>query len=134
MAWREFFTHNRWQKLGSLGLAILIWLTVNADLGMERTGYHDPTRVRHFENIPVGVLSTGGDSDRFRINPETVLVELHGEPETLRRLNASDVEVYVNLADAGPNNTNMARRIHVRAPGIRHAEAMPEEVRIERIP
>ncbi len=130
--WRDFFTHNRWHKLGSLGLAVLIWLTVNADLGMERSVYHDPTRVRIFENVPVGVLSSGGDSDRFRIRPESVVVQLHGEPGSLRRLQPSDIEVYVNLADVG-SNTNVTRRIHVRAPGVRHAEATPEEVVIERV-
>jgi YbbR domain-containing protein len=132
MAWREFITHNRWQKLGSLVLAVLIWLTVNADLGMERVTGLDPNRVRTFENVPVGVFAVGGEDARFQIKPATVNVEVHGEPGALRRLQTDDLEAYVNLANAG-TGTNLIRRVHVRAPGVRHAEAMPEEVRIERI-
>lgn len=133
MAWREFLTENRWQKVGSFVLAVLIWFTVNADLDLQRLSDGVGPRVRTFQDVPVALLGAADDASRFRIEPSRVAVELHGRPDTLRLLSASDLEVYVNVGDA-QGRTNFGRRIHVRAPGVQHAEAMPEEVRVERLP
>jgi YbbR domain-containing protein len=133
MSWPDFISRNRWQKLGSLVLAVLIWLTVNADLGVERFTARDAARVRVFEHVPVSVLAPGNDAGRYRIEPARVAVEVHGEPAALRGLQPGDLEVYVNLSTSVAA-TNAVRRIHVRAPGVRHAETMPEEVHVSRLP
>jgi len=132
MAWRDFITENRWQKVGSFVLAVLIWFTVNADLDLQRLAVGDLPGVRTFENVAVGLLGNNDGASRFRITPTAVTIEVHGRPETLRLLHPEDLEVYVNVSDA-QGRTNFARRIHVRAPGVQHAEAMPEEVRVERV-
>lgn len=132
MALRDFLTENRWQKVGSFVLAVLIWFTVNADLDLQRLSEGAGPRVRTFADVPVALLGTPDDATRFRIAPATVSVEVHGRPDTLRLLRPEDLEVYVNIADS-QGRTNFGRRIHVRAPGIQHADAMPEEVRVERM-
>ncbi|MFZ4818520.1 MAG: hypothetical protein ACOYLU_07710, partial [Limisphaerales bacterium] len=80
MAWRELLIQNRAQKLGSLALATLIWLTVRSNLGMDRLASNESFRVRVLENIPVGVLATGQGESQVQILPSVVDVEVEGDP------------------------------------------------------
>jgi YbbR domain-containing protein len=132
MAWRDFITENRWQKVGSLVLAVLIWLTVNADLDLQRLSLGGSPTARTFDGVPVGLLGGRDETNRYRLTPSTVTIEVHGRPDTLRFLRPEDLEVYVNVLET-QGRTNFGRRIHVRAPGVQHADAMPEEVRVERV-
>jgi YbbR domain-containing protein len=129
MAWREFFTYNRWQKLFSLGLAVLIWFTVNA--GLRRSRDMDPEVPRRtFHDVPVSVLTRTAQEARFRLVPEKVDVVIEGDAEVLAKLSAAELEVYVNLMDMQGTNAGH-RRVHVRAPGVRFAESSPEQILIE---
>jgi len=131
MGWRALLTENRAQKLGSLALAALIWLTVRSNLVMERLASNDGFRVRVLENIPVGVLGTGQAENQVQIRPTTVDVEIEGDPDVVQRLTPGDVQAYVNLLSPESPRQGMFR-VNARAPGVRVAVVLPESVRVER--
>lgn len=131
MAWRSFFTENRAQKLGSMALAALIWLTVRSNLGMDRLASNDGLRIRVLENIPVGVLASGRAESPVVIHPSVVHVEVEGDPDVVHRLTPGDIQAYVNLS--GPDGPRQGMfRVNARAPGVRVAAVLPESVRVER--
>lgn len=130
MSFASFISENRWQKSASFLLAVLIWLTVNAELS--RGGA--PSRTRLFLNIPVGQLDSSGiGTNRFRVSPAVVNVKVEGRPETLQLLRPDELEVYVTIS-SGEVRPQFLGRVQVRAPGVRSAEAIPEEVKVERGP
>ena len=131
MAWRDLLIQNRAQKLGSLALAALIWLTVRSNLGLDRLVTNEVFRVRVLENIPVGVLATGQGESQVQIHPSVVRVEVEGDPDVLQRLTPSDIQAYVNLLSPEAPRQGMFR-VNARAPGVRVAAVLPESVRIER--
>ncbi|MEY4690291.1 MAG: hypothetical protein RIT19_616 [Verrucomicrobiota bacterium] len=131
MGWRALLIENRAQKLGSLALAALIWLTVRSNLGMERLASNDGFRVRVLENIPVGVLGTGQAENQVQIRPAMVHVEIEGDPDVVQRLTPGDVQAYVNLLSPESPRQGMFR-VNARAPGVRVAAVLPESVRVER--
>ena len=131
MAWRDRLIQNRAQKLGSLALAALIWLTVRSNLGLDRLVTNEVFRVRVLENIPVGVLATGQGESQVQIHPSVVHVEVEGDPDVVQRLTPSDIQAYVNLLSPEAPRQGMFR-VNARAPGVRVAAVLPESVRIER--
>jgi hypothetical protein len=131
MAWRDLLIQNRAQKLGSLALAALIWLTVRSNFGLDRLVTNEVFRVRVLENIPVGVLATGQGESQVQIHPSVVHVEVEGDPDVVQRLTPSDIQAYVNLLSPEAPRQGMFR-VNARAPGVRVAAVLPESVRIER--
>jgi hypothetical protein len=131
MAWRDLLIEHRAQKLGSLALAALIWLTVRSNLGMDRLASNEGFRVRVFENIPVGVLATGQTDNPVQIRPVLVHVEVEGDPDVVQRLMPGDVQAYVNLISPESPRQGMFR-VNARAPGVRVVAVLPESVRVER--
>ena len=131
MAWRDLLIQNRAQKLGSLALAALIWLTVRSNLGLDRLVTNEVFRVRVLENIPVGVLATGQGESQVQIHPSVVHVEVEGDPDVVQRLTPGDIQAYVNLLSPEAPRQGMFR-VNARAPGVRVAAVLPESVRIER--
>lgn len=131
MAWRDLFIRDRAQKLGSLALAALIWLTVRSNLGLDRLASNDSFRVRMLENIPVGVLGTGQSDNPVQIRPAVVHVEVEGDPDVVQRLTPGDIQAYVNLLSPEAPRQGMFR-VNARAPGVRVAAVLPESVRIDR--
>jgi len=131
MAWRDLLIQNRAQKLGSLALAALIWLTVRSNLGLDRLVTNEVFRVRVLENIPVGVLATGQGENPVQIPPSVVHVAAEGDPDVVQRLTPSDIQAYVNLLSPEAPRQGMFR-VNARAPGVRVAAVLPESVRIER--
>jgi hypothetical protein len=131
MSTREFLRHNRWQKLLSLLLAMLIWFTVKQ--GLERGGgfpvVPDGT-TRPFDHLPIRVLA-GPVPEAVRVTPAEVTVVLRGRPDVLARLRPQDVDVYVTLADL-PSTNAVRRAVRVNAPGCQVGSVSPEEVLIER--
>ena len=131
MSAREFLRHNRWQKLLSLLLAMLIWFTVKQ--GLERGGglpVVPDGNTRPFEHVPVRVLTATASPAAFRVTPSEVTVVLRGRPDTLARLRPQDVEVYVNLADNPPTNASR-RAVRVNAPGCQVGSVSPQVVTID---
>ncbi|KAB2654630.1 MAG: hypothetical protein DVB31_16485 [Verrucomicrobia bacterium] len=132
MSTREFLRHNRWQKIVSLLLAMLIWFTVKQ--GLERGGGFPvvpDANTRTFDHLPIRVLTATANPGPVHLNPSEVTVVLRGRPDVLSRLRPQDVEVYVNLADPAPTNT-LRRIVRVNAVGCQVGSVSPEEVLIER--
>jgi YbbR domain-containing protein len=131
---RNFFTHNPWQKLFSLLLAVLIWFTVNAELSMGRGTFGAPNdAVYTIERVPVAILTPPGSAKKYKLAPSEVTVSLSGDLAVLRRLQKDKLEVYVNMMETELVNA-FPRRVHVRTPASVRVAVTPEDVRVERVP
>jgi hypothetical protein len=113
MSWRDYILEHRWQKLFALGLAVLIWFTVRSTGGLRNVD-DASDGIRHFDNVPIVVLTSAADLGRYEVSPSRVRVELSGTPERLRDLTPSMIEAYVNLVDLG--RTPQTINIHVNPP------------------
>ena len=106
-------------KVFALALAVLLWLTVAGDPIAER-GLHVPLE---FENLPNSVEILGGP-------PDTVEVRLRGSSAVLRRLEAGDVAVIIDLGSErlGPRLFDMtAGRVHAPL-GVDVTQVFPSTV------
>jgi YbbR domain-containing protein len=123
-----------WLKLFSLGLAALIWFTVNIAIQNQVSpvvslplGKLDR---RTFSGLPVVVMSSAEDSRSFRVNPKSVDVTIEGDAKVLKSLYDRDIRVIVDLTGVEAAH-DMRKRIQVSAPsGVSHIKIDPEEVQI----
>lgn len=129
---RDLVTHNPWQKFFSLLLAALIWSTVHFGIGQDPRTEDLPGNRRSYQNIPITVLTTASDLNRYQVSPTVVSLTLQGRPDMLEQLHPSELEVYVNLTENSP--LRMKRRIHVNVPpGLQVVLMQPQEVQVEPI-
>lgn len=101
MSWRNFILNRFWLKLFSLTLATLLWFAIQSNLVLEiRPSQYSPrpSETRDFRR-PIIVASTSAKRRVFKLEPREVDVRLGGNPEHLRNLKVSDIQVYVNLAE-----------------------------------
>lgn len=132
MSWGTLFRENRWQKLFSIGMAVMIWLTVPSTQGL-RIARDGNSEVRVFPAVPITVLANASSLGRFQVNPASVRVELRGDSEVLERLTASELEAYVNLVDL--RATPQLVFIHVNPPPGTHLLSVdPIKVLVDRLP
>lgn len=138
MSLPESIQHNFWWKLSAVVLATLIWFTVHFGAG-NRTGnvgstnLFSQTQTRRLEEVPVRVLTSVGDSSRFRVTPDKIEVVVRGDANVLRRLQTSDIEAYVNLADVEAAQS-LQMRIHLYVPsGVRVDSLQPANALIEKL-
>ncbi len=138
MSLPESIQYNFWWKLSAVGLATLIWFTVHFGAG-HRTGsvgstnLFSQTQTRRLEEVPVRVLTSVGDSSRFRVMPDKIEVVLRGDANVLRRLQPSDIEAYVNLADVEAAQS-LQMRIQLYVPtGVRVDSLQPANAFIEKL-
>jgi len=138
MALPESIQYNFWWKLSAIGLATLIWFTVhfgasNRTGGLGSTNLLSQSQTRRLEEIPIRVLTSVGNSTRFRVLPDKAEVVLRGDANVLRRLQPSDIEAYVNLADVEAAQS-LQMRIHIYVPtGVRVDSVQPANARIEKL-
>ena len=131
MSWRAFIRENRWQKLFSVGLAVLIWFTVRSTEGL-RVGGLDASHTRVFDRVSITVLTSAADLGRYRVTPESVRVELRGDPDVLEHLSAAELEAYVNLVDL--RATPQSVSLHVNPPnGTDLVTVLPSKVQVDRL-
>jgi len=132
MSVRLFFRENRWQKLFSAGLAVMIWFTVRSTEGL-RVSSVEAGRTRIFERISITVLTSAADLGRYRVSPEFVRVELRGDPDVLEHLPPSELEAYVNLVEL--KATPQTVLLHVNPPpGTDLVSVSPARVLVDRLP
>lgn len=132
MSWRVFLRENRWQKLFSVGLALLIWFTVRSTEGL-RVSNLEIGHTRTYDPVSITVLTSAADLGRYRVTPEMVHVELRGDPEVLERLLPSEVEAYVNLVDL--RATPQSVSLHVNPPpGTDLVSVSPARIQVDRLP
>lgn len=136
MSWRERILRNRWQKAFSVLLAALIWFAVRSGDTLAPSLTSAPVDPegdrRRFDNVPILVLTAAADLGRYKVEPDTVSVVVHGDPAALQQLSATNLEAYVNLSDGldGPR----FQRIHVYAPaGLVVAEVTPADLKVDRL-
>lgn len=133
---RELVFKDIWLKLFSLGLAILVWFTLNS-MGNQKEGLTPrpqlslrPTEQRTFSNVPVAVMSSADDSRAFRINPKQVDVTVQGDPNVVKSLYTRDIRVMVDLTGIEAAH-DLRKRIEVSTPaGVTGMRVEPEEVQV----
>lgn len=132
MSWRALFLENRWQKLFSGCLAVLIWFTVRSTEGLQNAGSAGG-RSRVFGDVSITVLTSAAALGRYRVAPETVRVVLRGNPEVLESLHPFEIEAYVNLVDL--HATPQSVLLHVNPPpGTDLVSVTPAKVLVDRLP
>lgn len=94
--------HNFWLKIFSLGLAIMIWVTIHIgitrDFSLTNPNLTHPSR--QFVTLPISVITQPGDGRVYKITPKEVTATIDGEDPVLRRMSAKEIKVYVDLTDA----------------------------------
>jgi YbbR domain-containing protein len=132
MSWNALFRENRGQKLFALGLAVLIWFTVRSTEGL-RLVEDESHATRRFESVSITVLTSASDLGRYQVSPESVMVELRGNPAVLNQLAPRELEVYVNLIDLGTTPQDFP--LHVNPPpGTDLVAVRPLKVLVDRLP
>ncbi|MBN8246705.1 MAG: hypothetical protein J0L84_04600 [Verrucomicrobia bacterium] len=132
MSWGTLFRENRWQKLFSIGMAVMIWLTVPSTQGL-RIARDSNSEIRVFPAVPITVLAKASSLGRYQVNPASVRVELRGDSGVLEQLAASELEAYVNLVDL--RATPQLAFIHVNPPPGTHLISVdPIKVLVDRLP
>jgi YbbR domain-containing protein len=120
-----------WLKLFSLGLAVLIWITV--DVALKNSSSPLPSvnqKKRVFASLPVVVISSADDVRSVRVSPKEVEVTVEGDGKALEKLQAKDIRVMVDLTGTRAAH-DLLQRIEVSAPaGVTHVRASPEEVQV----
>ena len=126
MALRDLATKDLSWKLFSLGLATVIWFTVQA----VRQGQSEAWETRTFASLPVLVVSATADVREFRVNPNTVQATVTGRPEIMAVLQPIEIHVTVDLGDI-ETEEGLSRRVEVSAPpGVALVRVLPQEVNI----
>ena len=109
MPLRSFILDHLWLKAISLILAVLIWLTVRADLGSASAG-----ATRTFSNRPILLLSDKAEHVALVANPAGATVTVRGPAALLNELSEQDIHVYVRLHD--PRQVGGELPIHAHVP------------------
>jgi YbbR domain-containing protein len=132
---RELIFKDIWLKLFSLGLAVLVWFTLNS-MANQKEGFVprplalQPLEQRTFSNVPVAVVSSADDSRAFRINPKQVNVTVAGEPQVIKSLDNRNIRVLVDLTGIEAAH-DLRKRIEVSTPaGVTRVRVDPEEVQV----
>jgi YbbR-like protein len=130
---RDLVFRDFWLKLFSLGLAILIWVTVSLAIWKEVSppSILSPTaEERPFYHVPVLVMSSAADVHDFRVSPSEVDVTVKGETEIVRKLEANEIRAWVDLTGI-ESAGNLRKRIDISTPpGVSLERVSPEEVQV----
>ncbi len=136
MASRDYILHNFWWKLLSLLLAALTWLTIETAFQKDEARRQSPmvnTHMRPFAAVPITLLTPVTNTNRFKVNPTTVSVEVNGEATELYALQVQDIEAFVDVTDAG-DQKEFRRPIRVRVPGnLKVGSLNPTNASVDRI-
>ncbi len=99
MPLRPLFLDHLWLKVFSLILATLIWLTIHANLNRDTR-----EETRHFDHVPVGLLSEPAEDRAFVVDPDHVSVTVKGPKAIIDGL--VEIHAYVELASHAGNTGN----------------------------
>jgi YbbR domain-containing protein len=103
---RNLILHNFWWKLLSLFLAALLWLTINISFQKNERETMAAREVetesrRQFYGIPIALLTSSGNSNRFAVKPELVSVDVASKDNAaLDDLQPRLVQAFVDVSDA----------------------------------
>jgi YbbR domain-containing protein len=129
---RNLFLQDIMLKLFSLGLAVLIWLTLSFTIQREG-GPVLPSAINPqitLTNLRVLVMSSAQDTHMFQVMPKTVDVIVQAPATLLTSLHANDIRVIVDLTDVEAGSA-LRKRVEVfPPPGISVLNIEPDEVQV----
>jgi YbbR domain-containing protein len=136
MALREYISNNVWWKVLSLLLAALTYLTIQMLLLRDQTLREAPVEgsyTRSFPAIPVTLLTSTSNLNRFQVDPRSVMVRVSGAREALARLNERQVHAFVDVSDAG-DEKQFRRPVQAQVPDEMQVDGLsPSNAIVERI-
>ena len=101
---RNLILNNFWWKLLSLLLAALTWLTIQTALERDKSLRETPvvgSFSRSFPAVPITILTSSTNTNHYRVEPATALVDISGPAEQLKKLQEHEIHVYIDVSDAG---------------------------------
>ena len=119
MALRDYIVNNFWWKLLSLLLAALTWLTIRTAFERDQNLQESPvvnSSRRSFPALPITLLTSPTNLNRYRVDPPSVSVEVSGTEAELKKLQEKEVHLYVDISDVR-DEKQVHRRIETQAPG-----------------
>ena len=138
----DFVVHNFGWKLISLVVAGLTWITIDKAFHRDEKRVENlkeapviGTFTRKFPEVPITVLTSAANTNRYQVTPLAVEVELSGDNEAdLKNLPPSKVVATVDLTGA-TDEKEFRRRISVQAPAphIRVSGYAPAMAGVERV-
>ena len=136
MAARNNILNNFWWKLFSLLLAALTWITIQTVLERDQTLVQSPiitVNTREFPSVPLHLMASSFNTNRFRTIPPDVIVELGGSEDVLKGVEAKEITAFVEVTDIGDEKLTR-RDVHVVAPrNLKLVGVRPANVSVERI-
>ncbi len=132
MSLRDKILHNFWLKVFSVILAMMIWFAIQSNLQTEAKFPQSPFRpveTRDFRR-PIAISTSATNQLVFKIEPSHVSVKIRGDRSFVRKLNLSDIQVYVDLTDVRDVHGSFPIQVHVpREVGL--YEVWPSRVHVE---
>lgn len=130
MLWRDFFQQNLWLKGFALLLAILTWLTIRFEVGMNAPS-GNPLITQKYDHLKLTVLRNASDTRTLEVIPNEVSVTISAEASIMREVSEKDIQAYVNLVDLGERPSTL-RKVEVNRPrGVLIDRIDPPAVRVE---
>jgi len=134
MSASQVIRKNIWLKLFSLGLAVLIWFTINLAIKNQLPAAGpmplSSSDRRVLPNLPVLVMSSADNVHDVRVSPKEVEVTVQGESRTLKNLKPQDIRVVVDLSVIQAAHDLRTRIAVWTPPGVTEVRVDPEEVQV----
>lgn len=128
---KQLVLHDFWLKAVAVLVAILVRITVSTAIQQEAEISTHGMNIgagRIFSNVPVLVVSSAADVRKFRVQPETVEVEVRGSTKALAHLRERDIRVTVDLTGLTATNKGW-QRVDVSLPaGVMLVRVSPPQV------
>jgi hypothetical protein len=122
MASRNLILRNFWWKLLSLLVAALAWLLIDTEVQKSEQQAKAMQEVetdsrRPFYDIPITLLTSPANTNRFAVTPEVVSVEVGSkDSKALDDLQAHRVQAFVDVTDA-EDEKQFRKPIQINVPG-----------------
>jgi mRNA-degrading endonuclease toxin of MazEF toxin-antitoxin module len=136
MAFRNYIFDNLKWKLLSLLLAALTWLTITTAVQKDETSQKSPVVTSSkvaFPMVPVTLMTSALNTNRFKVTPTMVLVEVSGKTNEVANLQINEVHAFVDVTDM-KDETQMRKPVQTQVPGnVKVSTINPQNVLVERI-
>jgi YbbR-like protein len=136
MAARDYILHNFWWKLLSVLLAALTWFTIQTSFQKDQNLRQSPiitTSTRSFPAIPIMLQTSAANTNRYRVNPQSVTVEVSGAADVLEKLQTKQIQAVVDVSEA-PEEKEFRKDIQVQVPkDLKIVNTKPIYVTVEKI-
>src|SRR4051812_38056250 len=131
MSARDLILNNFWLKTFSVVLAVMIWLAIHSNIPAESGAQH-PFRAPANDQFarPIMLMTAANDHQAYVVEPLSVNVKINADPDTLKKLNPNDIQVYVRLTDV--QDVHGAFPVEVKLPrNVTLQQVWPSHVHVE---